>query len=78
MDLSAYGITLTAVIVGIVEVLKKLGMPTKWCPLASLVLGIIAGIVYSGAALREGILIGIAMGLSSCGLYSGVKNTMQK
>lgn len=78
MDLSVYGITLTAIVVGLVEALKKVGLPTKWCPLVSIILGVLAGAFYSGTAIKEGILMGFAIGLSACGLYSGVKNTISK
>ena len=73
-----YGVTLSAIIVGVIEVFKKLGLPHRWCPLIALILGILVGVFYVGEDVKEGILIGISIGLSSCGLYSGVKNTIGK
>lgn len=78
MDISVYSVTLTAVVVGLVEVIKRLGLNDKWCPLLSVCLGIIAGVVYASTDIKQGILVGIAIGLSACGLYSGVKNTLEK
>lgn len=67
-----------ALIMGIAEILKKLGLPHKYIPLVDLGLGLIAGLLVYTAHLHyapiEGIVIGVALGLSACGLFSGVKN----
>lgn len=77
-ELEAYGIVLIPVILGLAEIAKSLGMPKKYSPIVSLVLGIIAGIVYVHPEnLVAAILVGIALGLSAVGLYSGTKNTKE-
>lgn len=54
---------------------KGLGFPKQFIPLLNLALGIIAGIIYvSPGNVSKAILIGIALGLSASGLYSGVKS----
>lgn len=71
-------VLLIAVIVGLVELLKKLNLPHKLLPVASLVFGLIGGVFYLFPHdLKAGILMGIIMGLSASGLYSGVKNTVE-
>lgn len=71
-----------AIIIGIAEVVKRMGLESKWIPLVDLGLGLIAGIgIYTahlGYAPIEGIVLGIALGLSACGLFSGVKNVIEK
>ena len=70
-----------ALIVGIAEIVKRAGCPTKYIPIVDLILGIISGIcvygVMLGHTVPEGVLVGIAMGLSACGLFSGVKNVIE-
>lgn len=67
-----------ALIIAIAQLLKEAGVPTKFIPLIDLGLGILSGTlifgVFLGYSLPIGILIGIAEGLSACGLFSGIKN----
>ena len=68
------GVAFIPVIVGIVEVLKKIGITEKLAPLISLILGVIFGILYASEGnYKQGVLLGIYFGLSASGLYSGVK-----
>lgn len=70
-----------ALIVALAQVAKKLGLKAKWIPLLDLGLGIVAGLlIYTlqlGYAPIEGLVLGIACGLSACGLFSGVKNVVK-
>lgn len=70
-----------ALIIGIAELVKKLGVPTKFIPLIDLGLGLISGIFIYGLSMKydmvEAVLVGIALGLSACGLFSGIKNVTQ-
>ena len=67
-----------ALIIGLAELAKKSGMPTRWIPLLDLVLGVLSGILVFGVLLGNGIAqsipVGLALGLSACGLFSGIKN----
>jgi len=66
------------VIVGVVELLKRIGLPAKLAPVVALVLGLAAGIVYVAPGdLRQGVLMGIVLALSAMGLYSGGKSTAE-
>lgn len=67
-----------ALIIGVAEIIKKVGCPTRWIPLIDLALGLASGVfVYGhnlGYGIENGIIIGMALGLSACGLFSGIKN----
>ena len=71
-----------AVIIGLAEIIKRLGLDNRFIPLVDLCLGIISGIFVYGHLLEygieQGIILGIALGLSACGLFSGVKNTLER
>lgn len=71
-----------ALIIGIAEVMKKVGFVVKYIPLLDLALGIISGVCVYGLMMNlgipTGIIIGIAMGLSACGLFSGIKNVKEE
>lgn len=73
---------LTALVIGIAELCKRCGLPTKWIPLFDVVLGIISGLVVYGyeyhLGLIRGFMLGLAIGLSACGLFSGIKNVIEK
>ena len=67
-----------ALIVGLAEVIKRIGLPSKWIPLIDVALGAILGAFVDGLLLGmgvpQGIIVGIILGLSACGLFSGVKS----
>lgn len=67
-----------ALIMAIAELVKRMGLDSRYIPLVDLGLGVLSGIVvytiYTGMQPIEGIVLGIALGLSACGLFSGVKN----
>lgn len=68
---------LIPIIISIVELLKFYGLKKKLIPLISIALGIAGAIIYVNPnSIKEGILVGIVMGLSACGLYSGGKTLM--
>ena len=71
-----------ALIVGLAEIVKGFGLEKRWIPLVDLALGLMSGIfVYHFAfsyAWIHSAVIGIALGLSACGLFSGYKNLIGK
>lgn len=84
IELLTYLVTPAAqvlIIIGLAEVVKRLGIDAKFIPLVDLVLGIAGGLLvytlYQGMGVVEGIMLGIACGLSACGLFSGVKNVTE-
>lgn len=71
-----------ALIIGLAEVIKRMNLFSKsFIPLVDIVLGLASGILVYGYMLDYGvgigIIIGIAEGLSACGLFSGIKNVKE-
>lgn len=64
------------IIVGLIEVFKRIGLSTRFAPLMSLVLGVA---LFTGAQgfSFESVVIGLVAGLTSCGLYSTGKSIVQ-
>ena len=78
MDITVFDVALVPIIVGLAEVGKRIGFPKKFIPVLDLALGLLAGFFYVAPGdAREAALVGIALGLSASGLYSGVKNVAQ-
>lgn len=78
MDITVLDIALVPVIIGLVEVFKTLGLTDRYAALASLLLGVVAGVVFADTGiLAQDVLVGIALGLSASGLYSGSKSLVE-
>lgn len=72
------GIAIIPLLMGILEVFKKLGVSEKYVPVMSLILGIGIGIaLFAAGDMKTGVVQGIYIGLSAVGLYSGTKNTIE-
>jgi len=72
------GIALIPLVIGLAEVIKKIGLNSKFIPLVNLILGLIAGIIFLNPGdIKAGIIQGLFIGLSASGLYSGVKNVKE-
>lgn len=69
-------------VMAIAEIAKGLGLPSKFIPILDVILGVGLGVlVYTfsqGMGVAEGIVLGLASGLSACGLFSGAKNLIKK
>lgn len=69
-------------IMGLAELCKRTGLESKWIPALDVVMGLCFGLTvytwYQGFHPVEGVLVGLALGLSACGLFSGIKNTLEK
>lgn len=77
-EFSVYGITLVPVILAMVELLKRVGIPKKLSPLVALLLGILCGFYYiAPGEPRKAVFLGLVTGLSAIGLFSGTKNTIE-
>lgn len=74
MNYDYKGIAIIPIITMLVDVIKKAGLPKKFAPLTSIILGIIFGIAFQNDGdIKNSIIIGIIMGMSASGLYSGGK-----
>ena len=67
-----------ALIMAIAEIVKRLGLKNELIPLVDLGMGLFFGALVYGVYMHmhpiECLLIGLALGLSACGLFSGAKN----
>ena len=70
-----------ALICGMAEVLKMAGVPKKYIPICDVLMGILNSMLLYCCVMDQGLIesifVGIVLGLSACGLYSGVKNTIE-
>ncbi|MFK2824118.1 hypothetical protein QYG89_00215 [Bacillus sp. B190/17] len=73
-----YNIAIIPLVLGVVELFKRGGMPVKYSPFVAVILGLLFGIFYIGTDIKEGIIIGLMLGLSASGLYSSSKNAMEQ
>ena len=76
--MEVYDVVLIPLIVGITELCKRAGLPSKFAALLSLILGVVVGVIYVAPGdILKGILLGASIGLGASGLYSGTKNTIE-
>lgn len=69
-SLAINGIVIVSLISAIIEMLKKVGLKEKFCPLVAALIGAILGVFYVVPTdVLSGLIVGISLGLSSCGLY---------
>ena len=74
MDYDYKGIALIPIVTMLVDVLKRAGLPTKYAPLVSIILGVIFAIVFqNNGDIKGSIITGLVIGTSASGLYSGGK-----
>ena len=81
MDIELYGVGAVALIIGLVQLIKGLGLPAKYAGLASVCLGLTIGLGQAYLAEQvafEAVVTGLALGLSAAGLYSTTKNAVEK
>lgn len=76
LDLEIFGVSAVLVIIGLVQLAKALGLPTRFAGVAAVILGVLASLgytYYAEAPWLQAVVIGLAIGLSAAGLYSGAK-----
>ncbi|WP_128894448.1 hypothetical protein [Longirhabdus pacifica] len=79
IEFEAYGIALIPVIVGLVSIMTTFGLSKRYAPIVSIVLGIIAAIVYIAPDdVKQAVLVGITIGLAASGLYSSTKHMVKQ
>ena len=68
---------LGAVILGIVEVAKEMGLNKRFIPVLALVLGVVGSLamMYNNDVITA-VIVGLITGLSAMGLFSGAKTTI--
>ena len=66
------------IMIGFAKVAQMIFLPKKWTPVWNLVTGLIIAFLYIYPhELKTSLLVGVMLGLTASGLYSGVKNTTQ-
>ena len=65
-------------ITAIVSALKMAGLPAKYAPIASMLVGITIIAMVTDFIWTDEIILGVIMGLSASGLYSGGKTLLTK
>jgi uncharacterized membrane protein YjjB (DUF3815 family) len=79
MDFRIYDISVIPLIMFLTKVIVDIGVPKKFAPLISLILGVAVGILYfSPENILKGVVMGIFMASSAVGFYSGTKNIYQE
>lgn len=63
--------------VGLTEVVKRVGLSSRFLPLIAIALGVVLTGFYT-AFDQAGIVQGVIFGLTSVGLFSGVKSVAGK
>lgn len=72
---------LSAITVGLVQVAKAMGLTKQYVPLCSVIIGVGLSFLAMPVVLLniyQTAFVGLIVGLSAVGLYSGVKNTAGK
>jgi len=76
--LEIYEVPIVPLIIGVVELLKSLGVPNKFSALAAVLMGLLIGVFFLYPTnIPEGIITGLSLGLAASGLYSATKNTVE-
>jgi hypothetical protein len=75
MDFTEFGI-LIAVTVGMVEVLKRAKVSSRFLPICALIIGVALSMMAIDFTTRT-VLTGLVVGLSSMGLFTGTKTTIK-
>ena len=79
------GISVVAAIIGLIEGLKTMGMRPRWSLPVAVAIGLLFTLLLQ-TAIRwpgvrswvEAVFLGLAIGLSACGLYGGGKALSRK
>ena len=67
------GVPISVVILGLVQIIKGLGMPTKFAPLCSLIMGVSCGLfTFYLSGEKSFIWLGLISGLTASGVYSNI------
>lgn len=75
-EFSPFIVAIVPIVVGLVQVAKGVGIPSKYAPVVSIVFGI--GLVaLTGVAWQAFVVQGIIAGLAASGLYSGGKTALK-
>ena len=61
------------IVVGLSQIVKTIGLQTKYIPLLNLTLGIVLGVLFLEGDIKTNVFQGIIIGLSASGLFDHTK-----
>ncbi|HDR7285512.1 holin [Bacillus pacificus] len=61
------------IVVGLSQIVKTVGLQTKYVPLLNLTLGIVLGVLFLDGDVKTNVFQGIIIGLSASGLFDHTK-----
>ncbi|HFK1534923.1 holin [Bacillus mobilis] len=61
------------IVVGLSQIVKTMGLQTKYVPLLNLTLGIVQGVLFLDGDIKTNVFQGIIIGLSASGLFDHTK-----
>ncbi|GMR66498.1 holin [Bacillus basilensis] len=61
------------IVVGLSQIVKTVGLQTKYIPLLNLTLGIVLGVLFLDGDIKTNVFQGIIIGLSASGLFDHTK-----
>jgi hypothetical protein len=71
---------LSGLVVGLTEVIKRLGVPTKYIPLSAIIISLVLNLIFfkMGGETSQVILTSLVAALTAMGFYSGGKATVER
>lgn len=76
MEVTASFAALVPIVVGLVQVVKVAGFPSRFAGILAIALGVL-GAALIGGSMTEVLLQGIVAGLSASGLYSASRSVVE-
>lgn len=73
MDLMWWNIPAAALVVALVEGLKRLGLDSRWAGVAAIVIGVVGNLAatyWADSQAAEAVVQGLILGLTAAGLWS--------
>lgn len=64
---------MVGIVVGLSQIVKTIGLQTKYIPLLNLTLGIMLGVLFLDGDIKTNVFQGIIIGLSASGLFDHTK-----
>ncbi|ABS22816.1 MULTISPECIES: hypothetical protein [Bacillus cereus group] len=61
------------IVVGLSQIVKTIGLQTKYVPLLNVTLGIVLSVLFLDGDIKTGVFKGIIIGLSASGLFDHTK-----
>ncbi|MGH0667121.1 holin [Bacillus paranthracis] len=66
-------VVMIGIVVGLSQIVKTIGLQTKYVPLLNLTLGIVLGVLFLDGDIKTNVFQGIIIGLSASGLFDHTK-----